>query len=231
MLLEPLAATPRREYPSVRYIAPFGVFLLFLAIFPRLPLDPRWEAALRVVLLAAICLLCWPREIAVRPLFWLASMGIGAAVFLLWIAPDLLIPGYREAPLFSNALVGHAHASPGAPALHTPWMLAWRTARAVVVVPVVEELFWRAWLMRWLINSDFRRVPLGAYSPLSFWLTAVLFASEHGPYWDVGLLTGVIYNLWMIRSKSVADCVLMHAVTNALLSAYVIWHAQWQYWQ
>jgi CAAX prenyl protease-like protein len=110
-------------------------------------------------------------------------------------------------------------------------VLAWRTARAVLIVPVAEELFWRGWLLRWLINSDFQKVPLGAYAPFSFWIAAVLFASEHGPYWDVGLVTGVIYNWWMIRSKSVASCVLMHAVTNGLLSAYVIVYNQWQYWQ
>lgn len=85
--------------------------------------------------------------------------------------------------------------------------------------------------MRWLINTDFRTVPLGTYSPFAFWMIAILFASEHGPYWDVGLVTGVIYNLWMIRSKSLADCILMHAVTNGLLSAYVIFASQWQYWQ
>ena len=85
--------------------------------------------------------------------------------------------------------------------------------------------------MRWLINTDFRRVPLGTYSPFAFWLTAALFAAEHGSYWDVGLLTGIIYNWWMIRSKSVASCIFMHAVTNGLLSAYVITAAQWQYWQ
>lgn len=85
--------------------------------------------------------------------------------------------------------------------------------------------------MRWLINTDFQSVPLGAYSPFSFWITAILFASEHGPYWDVGLLTGIIYNLWMIRSKSVSSCILMHALTNAALSAYIIAAAQWQYWQ
>jgi uncharacterized protein len=96
---------------------------------------------------------------------------------------------------------------------------------------VLEELFWRAWLMRWLINTDFLRVPLGAYTPFAFWLTAILFASEHGPYWDVGLVAGVIYNWWMIRSKSVADCILAHATTNAALSGYVLTTGQWQYWQ
>jgi uncharacterized protein len=107
----------------------------------------------------------------------------------------------------------------------------WRTARAVLVVPVLEELFWRAWLMRWLIDTDFRRVPMGAYTPFAFWLTAILFASEHGSYWDVGLVAGVIYNWWTIRSKSVADCIVMHATTNAILSGYVLATAQWQYWQ
>ena len=85
--------------------------------------------------------------------------------------------------------------------------------------------------MRWLIDTDFERVPLGRYGAFAFWLTAILFASEHGPYWDVGLITGVIYNLWIIRTKSVADCILMHAVTNAILSWYVIGQGQWQYWQ
>jgi hypothetical protein len=58
-----------------------------------------------------------------------------------------------------------------------------------------------------------------------------LFASEHGPYWDVGLIAGILYNLWMIRTRSIADCILAHAVTNAALSLYVIATGQWQYWQ
>ena len=69
-------------------------------------------------------------------------------------------------------------------------VLALRLFRAVVIVPVVEELFWRAWLMRWLIDADFEKVPLGAYAPRAFWIVALLFASEHGPYWDVGLACG-----------------------------------------
>lgn len=219
------------EHSSVRYLAPYALFLLFLVVFPQLPIDPLIEAPLRVILLGAICYICWPREISTRPRYWLASIAIGIAVFFLWIAPDLLFPAYRQSPLFSNSIIGHTHSSLPAAQLRSPWILAWRTARAVVIVPIVEELFWRAWLMRWLINTDFRRIPLGAYAPFAFWLTAILFASEHGPYWDVGLLTGVIYNWWMVRSRSLADCILMHAVTNAILSGYVIAAAQWQYWQ
>lgn len=236
-MLQPFAGITRPGYPSspgnpsIRYVAPFVVFLILLVLAPRLPIDARWEAPLRVLLLAIVCWFCWPRELALRPSRPLPSIAIGAAVFALWIAPDLLIPGYRNLPPFSNAIVGHVHSSLQPQALQSAWVLAWRTLRSFIIVPIVEELFWRAWLMRWLIDAKFWNVPLGAYTPVSFWLTAILFASEHGPYWDVGLATGIIYNLWMIRSKSVADCILMHAVTNGLLSAYVIATANWQYWQ
>jgi len=219
------------EYATARYVTPFVVFMMLLVFAARFPIDPRWDAPLRCLLLVPVCILCWPRELPLRPAQPLPAVIIGAAAFALWISPDLLIPGYRQSVLFSNSIVGHLHSSMQQTAVHDPWVLAWRTARAVIIVPIVEELFWRGWLMRWLINTDFRKVPLGRYAPFSFWATAVLFASEHGPYWDVGLLTGLIYNAWMIRSKSVSSCILVHAVTNALLSIYVIATAQWQYWQ
>jgi len=218
------------QYPSARYIAPFLLFLALLAIAPKLGLDARWDAPLRVVVLGAVCYVCWPRELPLRLFKPLLSIGVGAVVFLLWIAPDVLIPGYRTNFLFSNQF-WHLQSSLRPSELQSGWVLFWRTVRAVLIVPVVEELFWRAWLMRWIINPDFEKVPLGAYSALAFWATAILFASEHGAYWDVGLITGVIYNAWIIRTKSVADCILMHAVTNGILSAYVIAGAQWQYWQ
>ncbi len=98
-------------------------------------------------------------------------------------------------------------------------------------VPMLEELFWRGWLMRWLISPKFETVPLGAYQAGSFWITAALFASEHGPYWDVGLVAGIAYNWWMIRTRSLADCILAHAVTNGCLCWYVVVTHRWEYWQ
>jgi CAAX prenyl protease-like protein len=111
-----------------------------------------------------------------------------------------------------------------------PVVLWTRILRAVVLVPIIEELFWRAWLMRWLISPRFEQIKLGAYAPMAFWVTAILFASEHGPYWDVGLITGVIYNWWMVRTRSLGDCILVHAVTNACLCGYVVATKHWEYW-
>lgn len=151
-------------------------------------------------------------------------------MFFIWIAPDVLFHGYRASVLFTNSILGAPKSSLPSDAQRSLWVVTWRAARATLAVPIAEELFWRGWLMRWLINNDFLSVRLGTYAPLAFFATALLFASEHGPYWDVGLITGLIYNLWMIRTKSVADCILMHGVTNGVLSAYVLATGNWQYW-
>jgi len=158
------------------------------------------------------------------------SIVIGVGVFLIWVGPDVLFPGYRGHWLFSNPITGTVHGSLSVASHGNPAVLALRCFRAVAIVPVVEELFWRAWMMRWLIARDFRSVPLGAYTRQSFWIVAVLFASEHGPFWDVGLMAGIVYNWWMLRARSLGDLILVHAVTNACLSAYVLIAGKWEYW-
>jgi len=225
-----LPAVWRSRYPALPYLAPFVCILIFIAIRPYWPLSPFVEWPLQVVILAALCALCWPPEIKKLPAHWLASILVGIGVFLIWVAPDVLIHGYRNSILFSNSLFGAPHSSIPPEAQRSAWVLAWRAIRAATVVPVAEELFWRAFVMRWLIRNDFQSVRLGTYAPLAFFATALLFASEHGPYWDVGLVTGLIYNLWMVRTRSVADCILMHAVTNGVLSWYVLATGNWQYW-
>jgi CAAX prenyl protease-like protein len=83
--------------------------------------------------------------------------------------------------------------------------------------------------MRYIISRDFERIPLGAYSAAAFWISAVLFASEHGPYWEVGLAAGIAFNWWMIRTRNLGDCILAHAVTNACLGVYVLAFSKWEY--
>jgi CAAX prenyl protease-like protein len=220
----------REQYPSFGYVAPFVTLLLLISI-PKSLAYSYWEWPLQVLLVSLVCFLTWPAGVSLRPNRWLASAAVGASVFCLWIAPELIAPEYRHSLLFSNGILGHVGSSLQPGTVKSGSILFWRTARAATVVPVAEELFWRAWLMRWLIHRDFQKVPLGSYAPAAFWITAIFFGAEHGPYWDVGLVTGMVYNWWMIRSKSLGDCVLMHAVTNLLLSIYVIAYAQWQYWQ
>jgi hypothetical protein len=161
---------------------------------------------------------------------WLQSVILGIAVFVIWVGPDIWIPGYREHWLFQNSVLGKIGGAVPDELLTSPMVLWMRILRAVVLVPIIEELFWRAWMMRWLISPKFEQIKLGAYAPMAFWVTAILFASEHGSYWDVGLITGVIYNWWMIRTRSLGDCILVHAVTNGCLCWYVVATKHLEYW-
>lgn len=216
--------------PSLPYVLPFAVFIALLAIMPPLGLPPRVELFAWIVVVGAV-LLVFSREaidLAVR--HWLGSLAVGVGVFLLWIAPELFIAGYRDSIAFRNPLLGEGRSGFGVEARGDAVALALRSARAVLLVPIVEELFWRAWLPRWMVRADFRAVPMGSYTLGAFWITALLFALEHGRYWDVGLAAGLAYNAWMWRTRSLGDCILAHAVTNACLAAYVITAGQWQYW-
>jgi hypothetical protein len=204
--------------------------MALLGLHSVLPLPELADQILRVAVMLAVLWFVARPAIDLRVRHWPATLGIGAAVFVIWVAPDLLIHGYRGSVLFQNAVTGKAATSLGAGATLSWPVLALRTFRATAIVPIVEELFWRAWLMRWLIDNDFEKVPLGKYAPQAFWIVAVLFASEHGPYWDVGLAAGIVYNWWMVRTKSLGDLIFAHAVTNFILSAYVIAAGKWEYW-
>jgi len=186
---------------------------------------------LRFAIVALVILtVAWP-YLSFRPSRPLGSILLGILVFFLWIGPDQLFgPQYRHFWLFENSLLGKAETPITELLQHNLFFLILRFTTAAVLVPILEELFWRGWLMRWLINTQFRKVPLGAYTAMSFWTAAVLFASEHGPFWEVGMVAGILYNWWLIRTKNLADCILAHAVTNAILSAYVLSTGQWQYW-
>jgi len=219
------------RYPSLPYVAPFATFMALLLLAPALPLPLRPLAILRVAVLVLVLWVFSRRVISLRAPHWIGSVSLGIAVGALWVAPDVFFPGWREHWLFSNGLTGRIEGTLVPEARQDALIISLRALRAVILVPIIEELFWRGWFPRWLDDrEDFRRVPLGRFSVLSFWLTAVLFASEHGALWDVGLLAGIAYTWWMRRTGQLGDVILAHAVTNACLSAYVLLRGRWEYW-
>jgi uncharacterized protein len=213
------------EHPAVAYVAPFAIFIFLLAIQNLVPLPQAVEFALRIVILT-VAIWFFSRKVLdfgmSQPL---GTIAIGLAVFLIWIAPDTLFAGYRDHWLFRNSITGGVTSSLQSGSAEDGLTLLLRSLRAILIVPIVEELFWRGWLMRWLIKPDFQEVPLGTYETRAFWIVALLFAAEHGPYWDVGLIAGAIYNWWMVRTRRLGDL-----IWNAALCAYVIYTKKWEYW-
>ena len=215
--------------------APFGVYILFLALagaltawFTSLGLDARWIYALRVATVALLLLLFaksyhelnWSQaRLDFRS--WLLSIAFGVIVFLLWILPwphwaVMQSDGAGFSPLRADSSLDSLQA-------------AIRWSGAALVVPVMEELFWRSFLLRWIKNQDFLNVDPAKVGWFAFVVVAVLFGLEHS-LWLAGLLAGVAYNgLYMLR-KTLWAPIVAHAVTNAMLGIWVIQTGNWQYW-
>jgi CAAX prenyl protease-like protein len=152
------------------------------------------------------------------------SLFIGVIVFVLWISPQQFLgfAGRTEGfnpDLFSNQPFVYC------------FTIILRFVRLAVVVPFVEEIFWRGFLLRFLIDEEFARVQFGTFSWLSFIVVTIAFGFSHSARdWVAALVTGAIYNGVAYRTKSLSSCVATHAVTNLLLGLWIMKTKQWGFW-
>ena len=134
------------RHPAVPYVLPFAVFLLFLVLQPYNPLPGPVEQVVRVATLAAVVWYFSRPVLDLRLATPFLTIAFGIAVFVLWILPDTLFPGYRGHWLFTNSITGAVSSSIPPDDLRSPLVLIFRTLRAALLVPIIEELFWRGWL-------------------------------------------------------------------------------------
>jgi len=151
----------------------------------------------------------------------LASCAVGLVVFALWINMDWALGSAHVPQGFDPSLL------PGRNLQFA--MVLIRIAGAVLVVPLMEELFWRSFLIRYIIDHTFENVSIGTFTWASFLITVVLFGLEHN-FFYAGIMAGIFYNLLLYRTRSLAQCVLAHAVTNFALAIYVVSTGKWQFW-
>jgi CAAX prenyl protease-like protein len=142
-------------------------------------------------------------------------------VLALWIGVDLA-SGTPTAAMPAQL----RDASPG---LRVFW-IALRALAAIVTVPIAEELAFRGYLIRQIMTKDFETVPPTAFSWVALIVSSVIFCLLHGGRWIAGVAAGLIYALVYVRKGRIADSILAHAVTNALLAAMVVFGGAWQYW-
>lgn len=98
-----------------------------------------------------------------------------------------------------------------------------------IIVPLVEEVFWRGFLLRWMIDPDWEEVPIGKYTWASCFSVVGLFAIAHPELLAAAvyclLLNGLLY--W---TKDLWQCVIAHATSNLLLGVYVLSFGKWWLW-
>lgn len=149
------------------------------------------------------------------------SLLIGLLVFGLWINMDWDFATIGAAQGFDPTLLENDNLR--------QVLILFRFFGAALVVPVMEELFWRSFLLRYIIAADFLTVRIGTYSLASFVIGSVLFGLEHNLVL-AGIMAGVAYTLLLYWTKSISQCVLAHAVTNFVLGLYVLQTGAWQFW-
>jgi len=150
-----------------------------------------------------------------------AASLLGMLVFILWINMDWALPASGSPQGFNPTLLPDTAAQ--------IVMTAFRIAGAVLVVPLMEELFWRSFLIRYIVDQDFEKVPVGRFTWPSFLITVVLFGLEHH-FVLAGMVAGILYSILLYRTRSLAQCILAHAVTNLALAIYVITTGKWYFW-
>ena len=207
--------------PALARIAPFALFIAFVA----LPHGP-WLTALRGVAVAGVLAFLWPRYTELRAAKavpareWLIAMAVGFAVFLVWIHLDHPWIAFDSGPGFDPR-----RADGG-----IDWALAGlRLFGLALVVPVMEELFWRSLVMRWIDARDFlaadpRRASWGA-----FVISSALFASEHA-LWAAGLVAGLAYSWVYKRSANLWMPIVSHTITNGTLGIWILATGNWRFW-
>ncbi len=201
--------------------APFALFIAFIAL-PH----GMWATALRGVAVAALLALLWPRYTELRAAKparasdWLLAIGVGLAVFFAWIHLDRGWMAIGRAPGFDPTRADGT----------LDWTLAGlRLFGLALVVPVMEELFWRSLVMRWIDARDFLALDPRRASWRAFVISSLVFASEHS-LWLAGFAAGLGYGWVYLRTGNLWMSVFSHAITNGTLGLWILANGQWRFW-
>jgi CAAX prenyl protease-like protein len=109
------------------------------------------------------------------------------------------------------------------------FFIVFRMAGSSLLVPMLEELFFRSFVYRFLASKDWMEVPLGRFLWMPFLVTSLAFGLEHND-WLAGILCGFTYQALVIWKNRLGDAITAHAITNLLLGLWVVWRGAWHFW-
>jgi exosortase E/protease (VPEID-CTERM system) len=157
---------------------------------------------------------------------WLAPVA-GVAVFLIWLAPTFWVLATGTVHPSANSLGAALAALPASSRL--TWIV-FRVVAAAITVPIAEELAFRGYLARRLMNRDFERVSSTGLTLLAIGISSAAFGLMHGKQWFVGILAGLAYAGALKWKGRIGDAVVAHATTNLLLAVWVLSRGDWAQW-
>ena len=224
--------------PVAARVVPLFIFCLLTALQGKLGAGSQyWVYLAKTILGAWMIWVLRPVLLEMRWNFGWEAVAAGVLVFVLWVGLDGLYPDL-------DRLMGFLQSKPGPGAAHVLWnppqhfgsgsILGWffiavRIIGSSLVVPPLEEVFFRSFLYRYVIASDFQNVPLTRFVWRSFALAALFFGFYHNE-WLPGILCACVYQGLVCWKGRLGDAITAHAVTNFLLGCWVIGRPAWNFW-
>ncbi len=211
--------------PVLARVAPFGVFLLLTAAQGHFgPASAYWFYLAKT--LAGIWLIFEMRPFVteMRWAFSWEAVVVGVGIFALWIGLDSFYPH-----LMKGGATGNPQTVFGEKSALARFFITAHVLGMTLVVPPLEEVFYRSFLYRYVANQNFLAVPLNRFLPVPFFATALAFGFSHNE-WLAGILCGAAYQWLVLRKGRLGDAMTAHAITNFLLGIWIIWRGAWQFW-
>jgi uncharacterized protein len=180
------------------------------------------------MLVGAWCI--WEMRSLVREMRWAISweaVVVGVLVCVIWVGLDPFYPKIEFLFQIGNPWNPFGHYGEGAA---MAWFFFWvRTLGSAIIIPPLEEVFYRSFLYRYFVRTNFTEMPFRQFHPTSFIVTALIFGLAHYQ-WIAGILCAMGYQWLVIRKNRLGDAIAAHAITNFLLGLWIYWKGEWQFW-
>ena len=241
---------------DLAYILPMAAFMVFLLIGAQFERFYPHTYVARVIVTAILLIVCWRHYTKISWRYWWLGVIVGVIGIVQWVPMQLWLQknvaffapphtcavhenvsqkGPGQCPICNAQLVPDVF-NPFAPGEFPSPAVAWafvvvRIIGAVLVVPVMEELFWRDFLWRQLIApNDFKLARVGEFDWTAFLVVPIVFALVHGNWWLTSIIWALMIGGLLVYTKSLGACIIAHAVTNLLLAGYVLKWKDWAFW-
>lgn len=166
----------------------------------------------------------WKYVPEMRWAFSWEAVAVGIGVFAIWVGLNDFYPKFSKPGTLWNP-----HDQFGQNSTLAWTVILVRIVGSTIIVPPLEETFYRSFLYRYLVKLDFQAMPFRTLHWLSFFVTAIIFGFVHYE-WLAGILCGLAYQALVIRKDRLGDAMTAHAITNFLLGLWVVWKGAWIFW-
>jgi uncharacterized protein len=211
--------------PAVPRVVPFLVFLALT--FCQGKFGAASACWFYLVKTLAGAWLVWEMRPLVLEMRWALSweaVAAGIGVLVMWIGLDQFYPH-----LLKGGATGNPNDQFGSGSALAWFFIVVHILGMTLVVPPLEEVFYRSFLYRYLASQNFLSIPFKRLAPLPFCATALVFGFSHNE-WLAGILCGAAYQWLVIRKDRLGDAMTAHAITNFLLGIWIVWRGAWHFW-